>query len=99
VIKDLKPRTIEKVMCRSNWLKWKFAIEEEYASLCKKKAFGTIINNFTSQHLRYKLVFIHKHNEKYLIIYYKVPPIAQCFTQHLSIITKEKGILSIVLVV
>jgi len=33
---NYEPSTIEQVMCRFDWLKWKVAIEEEYASLYKK---------------------------------------------------------------
>jgi len=57
---DLEPRTIEDAMHCSNWLKWKSAIEEEYASLRKRQVFGHIVDNLNSRPLGYKLVFVRK---------------------------------------
>ena len=57
---DPKPHIIEDAMNRSDWLKWKAAIEEEYDSLYKKQIFGPIMNNLNSRPLGYKLIFVRK---------------------------------------
>ena len=68
-------------MRRSDWLKWKAAIEEEYSSLRKRKVFGPIVNNLSSKPLGYKLVFVRKRNDKGVVIRYKARLVAQGFTQ------------------
>ena len=45
---DPEPRTIQEAMRRSDWPKWKAAIEEEYASLNKRQVLGPIEDNLTS---------------------------------------------------
>lgn len=82
---DPEPRTIEEAMRRSDWLKWKAAIEEEYASLHKREVFGPIVNDLTSRPLGYKLVFVRKRDDKGHIIRYKVRLVAQGFTQKFGI--------------
>lgn len=78
---DLEPNTIDEAMHCFDWLIWKVAIEEDYASLQKRHVFGPIVNNFSSQILGYKLVFVHKCDDKDNIVHYKVHLIAQGFTQ------------------
>lgn len=47
-------------MRRSDWSKWKTAIEKEYASLRKRKVFGPIVDTLTSRPVGYKMVLIRK---------------------------------------
>ena len=82
---DPEPTTIDEAMCRSDWPKWKAAIEEEYLSLQKRQVFGPIVNNLTNKPLGYKLVFVRKRNDKGTIIRYKVRLVAQGFTQKFGI--------------
>lgn len=57
---DPKPQTIKKVMHHFDWLKWKIANKEEYASLYKRKVFGPIVDTLTSYLMEYKMVLICK---------------------------------------
>ena len=82
---DPESTTIDEAMCRSDWPKWKAAIEEEYSSLQKRQVFGPIVNNLTNKPLGYKLVFVRKRNDKGTIIRYKVRLVVQGFIQNFGI--------------
>lgn len=73
---DPEPQTIEEAMRRSDWSKWKTAIEKEYASLCKRKVFGPIVYTLTSRPVGYKMVLICKRDAQGQITRYKARLVA-----------------------
>lgn len=72
-------------MRRSDWSKWKTAIEKEYASLCKRKVFGPIVYTLTSRPVGYKMVLICKRDAQGQITRYKARLVAQGFSQRFGI--------------
>jgi hypothetical protein len=71
---------------RSDWDKWKVAIETEIASLNKWKVFSAVMPTPPSIFpVRYKWFFVHKRNENNEVVRYKARLVAQGFTQRSGI--------------
>jgi hypothetical protein len=66
---------------RSDWNKWKEAIEDELNSLMKRKVFTDVIPTPPRIFLvRFKWVFIRKRNENNEVVRHKARLVAQGFT-------------------
>jgi hypothetical protein len=82
VLVDLDPKTMTECERRSDWNKWKEAIEAKLNSLKKRKVFTDVIpippRIFP---VRFKWVFIRKRNENNEVVRYKARLVAQGFTQ------------------
>jgi hypothetical protein len=67
---------------RSEWDKWKAAIEAELHSLCKREVFGpTVPTPPNVIPVGCKWVFLRKRNEHGQVVRYKARLVAQGFTQ------------------
>jgi hypothetical protein len=81
-LKNPNPKTMTEYKKRSDWNKWKEAMEVELNSLKKRKIFTKVIyipsRTFV---VGFKLVFIRKRNENNEMVRYKVRLVAQGFTQ------------------
>ena len=67
---------------RSDWNKWKDAIEAEITSLSKREVFSVILPITPGVHpVGYKWVFVQKRNENNEVVRYKAMLVAQGFTQ------------------
>jgi hypothetical protein len=67
---------------RSDWDKWKVAIETEIASLNKRKVFSAVMPTPPGIFpVGYKWVFVRKRNENNEVVRYKARLVAQGFTQ------------------
>ena len=67
---------------RSDWDKWKEAIDVELASLAKREVFSLVITTPPKTFLvLFKCVFIWKRNENNEVVRYKARLVAQGFTQ------------------
>ena len=79
---DPKPKTMAECLKRSDWIKWKEAIEAELLSLKKREVFTSVIptprNTFP---VGSKWVFVRKRNENNEVVRYKARLVAQGFTQ------------------
>jgi hypothetical protein len=85
-LNDLDPKTMAECKQRSDWIKWKEAIEAELDSLRKRQVFSNVIPTPPMTYpVRFKWVFIRKRNENNEIVRYKARLVAQGFTQRLSI--------------
>jgi hypothetical protein len=85
-LNDLDPKTMAECKQRSDWIKWKEAIEAELDSLRKREVFSNVIPTPPMTYpVRFKWVFIRKRNENNEIVRYKARLVAQGFTQRLSI--------------
>jgi hypothetical protein len=61
---------------------WKEAIQAEISSLVKREVFGPVVQTPKGvMPVRYKWVFVHKHNEKNEIMSYKARLVGQGFSQ------------------
>ena len=79
---DLDPKTMAECSKRSDWIKWKAAIEAELASLYKREVFSAVIPTPRDIFpVGYKWVFIRKRNENGEVVRYKARLVAQGFTQ------------------
>ena len=79
---DYEPHNLDDCRQRSDWPKWKEAIQTELTSLAKREVFGSIIQ--TPENVKpvgYKWVFIRKRNEKNEVVRYKARLVAQGFSQ------------------
>jgi hypothetical protein len=79
---DREPKTMAECMKRSDWSKWKVAIEDELRSLTKRGVFTAVIP--TPRHISpvgAKWDFVRKRNENNEVVRYKVRLVAQGFTQ------------------
>jgi hypothetical protein len=77
----LDPKTMAECKGRSDWNKWKEAIESELNSLKKRKMFTDVIP--TSPRIfsiRFKWIFIQKRNENNEVVRYEARLVAQGFT-------------------
>jgi hypothetical protein len=78
---DPDPKTMVECKGRSDWNKWKEAIEAKLNSLKKRKVFTEVI---PTPHrifpVGFKWVFIQKRNENNDVVRYKVRLVAQGFT-------------------
>jgi len=79
---DPEPKTMAECLKRSDWIKWKEAIEAELLSLNKREVFTAVMptprNTFP---VGSKWVFVRKRNENNEVVRYKARLIAQGFTQ------------------
>ena len=79
---DPEPKTMAECIKRSDWIKWKEAIEAELHSLKKREVFSSVIptprNIFP---VGSKWVFIRKRNENNEVVRYKARLVAQGFMQ------------------
>jgi hypothetical protein len=79
---DPDPKTMAECKGRSDWNKWKEAIEDELNSLKKRKVFTDVIPTPPRIFLvRFKWVFIRKRNENNEVVRHKARLVAQGFTQ------------------
>ncbi|KAG7549820.1 Reverse transcriptase RNA-dependent DNA polymerase [Arabidopsis thaliana x Arabidopsis arenosa] len=87
---DPDPRSILECQKRSDWEKWKMAMETELNSLNKRKVFGPIVT--IPEHVKpvgHKWVFVRKRNEKNEVTRYKARLVAQGFSQRPGIDYEE----------
>jgi hypothetical protein len=78
---DSDPKTMAEYKGRSNWNKWKKAIEAELNSLKKRKVFTEVIPTPPRIFpVGFKWVFIQKRNENNEVVRYKMRLVAQGFT-------------------
>ena len=79
---DPEPKTMAECIKRSDWIKWKEAIEAELHSLKKREVFTAVMstprNTFP---VGSKWVFVRKRNENNEVVRYKARLVAQGFTQ------------------
>ena len=69
---DSDPKSMTECRKRSDWDKWKVAIEIEIASLNKRKVFSTVMPTPSGiLSVGYKWVFVHKRNENNEVVRYK----------------------------
>uniref|UniRef100_A0A0D2ZZF1 Reverse transcriptase Ty1/copia-type domain-containing protein n=1 Tax=Brassica oleracea var. oleracea TaxID=109376 RepID=A0A0D2ZZF1_BRAOL len=69
---DLEPTSIYECMQRSDWIKWKEAINVELESLKKRGVFGPItVTPRDVKPVGYKWAFVRKRNEKGEVVRYK----------------------------
>ena len=79
---DLDPKSMTECKKRSDWDKWKVAIETEIASLYKRKVFSAVMPTPPGiLPVGYKWVFIRKRNENNEVVRYKARLVAQGFTK------------------
>jgi hypothetical protein len=83
---DLDPKSMAECKKRSDWDKWKEAIEVEIASLNKRKVFSAVRPTPPGiLPVGYKWVFVRKRNENNEVVRYKARLVAQGFTQRLGV--------------
>ena len=79
---DSDPKSMTECKKRSDWDKWKIAIETEIASLYKRKVFSAVMPTPPGiLPVGYKWVFVRKRNENNEVVRYKARLVAQGFTQ------------------
>ena len=79
---DSDPKSMTECKKRSDWDKWKVAIETEIASLYKRKVFLAVMPTPPGIFpMGYKWIFVHKRNENNELVRYKARFVAQGFTQ------------------
>jgi hypothetical protein len=80
-LNDPDPKTMTECKKRSDWNKWKEAIEAELNSLKKRTVFTEVIPTpLRTFSVGFKWVFIRKRNENNEVVRYKAKLIAQGFT-------------------
>jgi hypothetical protein len=81
LLNDPNPKTISECKQRSDWIKWKKAIETELGSLRKREVFSNVIPTPPRTYpVGFKWVFIWKRNQNNAVVRYKARLIAQGFT-------------------
>jgi hypothetical protein len=81
LLNDPNPKTISECKQRSDWIKWKKAIETELDSLRKREVFSNVIPTPPRTYpVGFKWVFIWKRNQNNTVVRYKARLIAQGFT-------------------
>jgi hypothetical protein len=79
---DPDPKTMAECKRRSDWNKWKEAIDAELASLTKREVFSSVIPTPPKTFpVGFKWVFVRKRNENNEVVRYKARLVAQGFTQ------------------
>ena len=74
---DLELKLVEQCRHRSDWRKWKDAIQVELDALAKRNVFGPIVKTLEEVNpVGYKWVFVGKCNEKNEIMRYKTQLVA-----------------------
>ncbi|KAG7543548.1 Ribonuclease H-like superfamily [Arabidopsis thaliana x Arabidopsis arenosa] len=87
---DLEPTSITQCTHRTDWLKWKEAINVELKSLKLRNVFGPIIRTpFNVKPVGHKWVFVRKRNELGEVVRYKARLVAQGFSQRPGIDYEE----------
>jgi hypothetical protein len=82
LLSDPDPKSMVECQQRSDWTKWKEAINSELSSLAKRKVFTSVIPTPPRIHLvGFKWVFTWKQNENNEVVRYKARLVAQGFTQ------------------
>jgi hypothetical protein len=77
LLTDSDPKSMTECKKRSDWDKWKVAIEIEIASLNKRKVFSVVMPTPPGIFpVGYKWVFIHKRNENNEVVRYKARLVA-----------------------
>jgi hypothetical protein len=80
-LNDLDPKSMAECKKRSDWNKWKEAIEVELNSLKKRKVFTDVIPTPPRTFpIGFKWVFIQKRNKNNEVVRYKARLVAQSFT-------------------
>jgi hypothetical protein len=83
---DLEPKSMIECRKRSDWDKWKAAIEAKLRSLCKREVFGHAVPTPPKViPVGCKWVFLRKRNEHGQVVRYKARLVAQGFMQRPSI--------------
>jgi len=68
-INDIEPLSLDEYQCRTDWSKWKKAIQVKLDSLKKRKVFGLVVPTPPKvKPVEYKWAFIRKRNEKNEIV-------------------------------
>jgi hypothetical protein len=81
LLNDPDPKTMAKCKQRSDWIKWKEAIEVELDSLRKREVFSNVIPTPPRTYpVRFKWVFIWKRHGNNDVVRYKARLVAQGFT-------------------
>jgi hypothetical protein len=79
---DPEPKSMAECQKRSDWVKWKEAIEAELRSLNKRQVFGPVARTPPKVcPVGYKWVFIQKRDENNVVVRYKARLVAQGFSQ------------------
>jgi hypothetical protein len=79
---DPEPKSMIECRKRSNWDKWKAAVEAELRLLCKREVFGHAVPTPPKViPVGCKWVFLRKRNEHGQVVRYKARLVAQGFTQ------------------
>ncbi|KAL1219805.1 Retrovirus-related Pol polyprotein from transposon TNT 1-94 [Cardamine amara subsp. amara] len=90
ITEDLEPTSILECTQRSDWIKWKEAINVDLNSLRKRNVFGPIIRTpFDIKPVGHKWVFVRKRNEHGEIVRHKAQLVAQGFSQRPGIDYEE----------
>jgi hypothetical protein len=82
IAEDPEPKSMAECQKRSDWVKWKEAIETELLSLSKRQVFGPVARtppNVTP--VGFKWVFVRKRDANNEVVRYKARLVAQGFTQ------------------
>jgi hypothetical protein len=81
LLNDPDPKTMTKCKQRSDWIKWKEAIEVELDSLRKREVFSNVIPTPPRTYpVGFKWVFIWKRHGNNDVVRYKARLVAQGFT-------------------
>jgi hypothetical protein len=82
LLSDPDPKSMVECQQRSDWNKWKEAINSELSSLAKRQVFTSVIPIPHKVHpVGFKWVFTRKRNENNEVVRYKARLVAQGFTQ------------------
>ena len=82
LLTDPDPKSMVECQQRSDWNKWKEAIEAELSSLKKREVFTAVMPTPPRVHpVGFKWVFTRKRNENNEVVRYKARLVAQGFTQ------------------
>ena len=83
---DPEPMNIIEYQYRHDWHSWKKEIQPKLDSFSKRKVFGLVVQTpYNVKLVRYKWVFVRKHNENNKVIRYKARLVAHVFSQRLGI--------------
>jgi GTP cyclohydrolase FolE2 len=82
LLSDPDPKSMAECQQRSDWTRWKEAINSELSSLAKRQVFNSVIPTPPKIHLiGFKWVFTRKRNENNEVVKYKARIVTQGFTQ------------------
>jgi hypothetical protein len=86
LLNDLEPKIMTECKQRSDWIKWKEAIEAELDSLRKREVFCNVtLTPPKTYPVGFKWIFFQKRYENNEVVRYKARLVAQGFTQRPSI--------------